>query len=50
MVANEDELELVSCMKNTLKLERGNGWLGEEEADFIYIGNSLVPVGVTNQD
>jgi hypothetical protein len=64
MVANEDELKLACCMKNTLRVERGNGWLGEEEADFLYRklispgwcfqpglkGGSSVPVGNTNWD
>jgi hypothetical protein len=36
MAANEDELELACCMKNTWRVERGNGWLGEEEGDFLY--------------
>jgi hypothetical protein len=36
MVANEDELELACCMKNIWRVERGNGWLGEEEGDFLY--------------
>jgi hypothetical protein len=64
MEANKDELELACCMKNTWTVERGNGWLGEEEADFLYRklispgwcyqtglkGGSLVPVGNTNRD
>jgi hypothetical protein len=49
MVVKEDELELACCMKNTWRVERGSGWLGEEEGDF-YIENSLVPVGNTNRD
>jgi hypothetical protein len=36
MVVNKDELELACCMKNTWRVERGNGWLGEEEGDFLY--------------
>jgi hypothetical protein len=36
MVVKEDELELACCMKNTWRVERGNGWLGEEEGDFLY--------------
>jgi hypothetical protein len=64
MEANEDELELACCMKNTWTVDRGNGWLGEEEADFLYRklispgwcyqtglkGGSLVPTGNTNRD
>jgi hypothetical protein len=37
-----------------LESGEGNGWLGEEEADFLYRklirGGSLVPVGYTNRD
>jgi hypothetical protein len=36
MVIKEDELELACCMKNTCRVERESGWLGEEEGDFIY--------------
>jgi hypothetical protein len=36
MVIKEDELELACCMKNTWRVERGSGWLGEEEGDFLY--------------
>jgi hypothetical protein len=36
MVVKEDELELACCMKNTWRVERGNGWLGEEKGDFLY--------------
>jgi hypothetical protein len=37
MVVKEDELELACCMKNTCRVERGSGWLGEEEeGDFLY--------------
>jgi hypothetical protein len=35
MVIKEDELELACCMKNTWRVERGNGWL-VEEGDFLY--------------
>jgi hypothetical protein len=51
MLANEDELELACCMKNTWRVERGNGWLGEEEGDFLYrklISPGLVIPTVTN--
>jgi hypothetical protein len=64
MVVKEDELELACCMKNTWRVERGNGWLGEEEEDFLYRklispgwyyqpglkAGSLVPVGNTSRD
>jgi hypothetical protein len=64
MVENEDELELACFMKNTWRVERRNGWLGEEEEDFLYRklsspnwfyqpglkGGPLVPVGNTNRD
>jgi hypothetical protein len=36
MVVKEDKLELAYCMKNTWRVERGNGWLEEEEGDFLY--------------
>jgi hypothetical protein len=36
MVVKEDELELACFMKNTWRVERGSGWLGEEEGDFLY--------------
>jgi hypothetical protein len=36
MVVKEDKLELACCMKNTYRVERGSGWLGEEEGDFLY--------------
>jgi hypothetical protein len=49
MVVKEDELELACCIKNTWRVERGNGWLEKEEGDFN-IGNSLVLVGITNRD
>jgi hypothetical protein len=49
MVIKEDELELASCMKNTCRVKRGSGWLGEEEGVFC-IENSLVPVGNSNRD
>jgi hypothetical protein len=58
-VVKEDELELACRMKNTWRVERGNGCLGEEEEDFLYRklinsgwyyqpglkAGSLVPVG-----
>jgi hypothetical protein len=43
IVANEDELELACCMKNTWRVERGNDWLGEEEGDFLY--RKLISLG-----
>jgi hypothetical protein len=49
MVIKEDELELACCMKNTCRVERGSGWLGEKEGVF-YIENSLVLVGNSNRD
>jgi hypothetical protein len=61
MEANVDELEL---HEEHLESGEGNGWLGEEEADFLYRklispgwyhqpglkDGYLVPVGNTNQD
>jgi hypothetical protein len=35
MEANEVELELACCMKNTWTVERGNGWLGRKKQIFI---------------
>jgi hypothetical protein len=36
MVVKEDELELACCKKKTCRVERGSGWLGVEEEDFLY--------------
>jgi hypothetical protein len=49
MVVKEDELELACCIKNTWRVERGNGWLGRKK-EIFYIGNSLVLVGITNRN
>jgi hypothetical protein len=49
MEANEDELELACCMKNTWRVERGMAGSGKKKQIF-YIGKSLVPVGNTNRD
>jgi hypothetical protein len=63
-VVKEDELELGLLHEEHLRVERGSGWLGEEEGVVLYRkvislgwyyhpglkGWSLVPVGVTSRD
>jgi hypothetical protein len=64
MVVKEDKLELALLHEEHLRVERGSGWLGEEEGDVLYRklispgwyyqpglkAGSLVPVGVTSRD
>jgi hypothetical protein len=64
MLVKEVELELGLLHEEHLRVERGSGWLGEEEGAVLYRevispgwyyqpglqGWSLVPVGVTSRD
>jgi hypothetical protein len=36
MVVKEDELELALLREEHLRVERGSGWLGEEEGAVLY--------------
>jgi hypothetical protein len=64
MVVKEDKLEVGLLYEEHLRVERGSGWLGEEEGTVLYREvispgwyyqpglkvRSLVPVGVTSRD
>jgi hypothetical protein len=64
MLIKEDELELDLLHEEHLRVERGSGWLGEEEGVVLYRevispdwyyqpglkAGSLVLVGVTSRD